>query len=871
MSVPPPSLVSEVRIYVERHKKRLLDTVTADDPTSGGEETGRAHAKMADGLLSSVFAVSRAVSPDDGGEVCLAAVGSYGRGAVALASDLDVRFLVEGAPDDVQALAERVLHPLWDGGLPVGHQVVSTRDVLELARTDLPTATSLLDLRPLGGTTRILADLVDQARAQLFGDGGVGAFVQRLGEEVSARHERFGGSVYLLEPDVRNGAGALRDLDVIGWAANARWGARDTQALVHLGVIVHREALELGLARSLFWRIRNRLHKAAGRRSDRLTFDFQERFAEELGYGQGGAAVERLMSDYYRLARVVSHVQEIVLTRARPQTSRRKPHEEVLSDDLLLFDGQVTFAHPEALDRDPANALRLFREAVVRKRPVFPFAREAVMRKASDPEWAAQLRKSKDAVGLFFELLLHGGETPFGARTAIGELHEVGLVVALVHEFAPVVGRVHHDVYHVYTVDVHSVAAVDRLHALARGDAAEEFPLACRLAADVSRPRVLYLATLLHDVGKDIGGKNHAERGAQMVENEIGPRLLLSPQETADVAHLVRVHLSMYQKATRRDVDDPATIEDFLGDVRGTEQLRELFLLTVADLSTTSPTALTSWKSKLLEELYRASERVLSGSSKDANVEEIREETVRRLGATPAAREHLAALPTRYLLSNDPSSIAWHMEAVAAAERPVARIRKSDHDTHELVVVAPDRPGLLAAIAASIVAARLEVHAAQIHTRRRPDGTIEALDLFWVRGPGADERQIPHTERMIARELGLVLAGKKSAADVAAMRGRASWAERPTPAVETTVSVDDRGSHEHGILEVITRDRPGVLFALASSISDLGLSISLAKINTEGTRVADVFYVTAADGTKVPLRGDLERIRGEVERRLAAL
>ncbi len=870
VSIPPPSVGSEVRAYLTRTKRRLFELVREDDPTSGGEEIGREYARSLDELLSSLFVAACAVCPGAPAP-CLAAVGSYGRGSLGLASDVDVRFLVDGDASAAQELAERILHPLWDGGLPVGHQVMTLDDALGLARDDLATATSLLDLRPIAGPQRSLEVLVARARAQLFGDAGIGAFVDRLAAEVSARRERFGGSVYLLEPDVRNGAGALRDLDAIGWVASARWAAKDLQALVRLGVVVGREAHELTQATSLFLRVRNRLHKATGRRVDRLTFDFQERFAIELGYGEGGAAVERLMSDYYRLARAVTHVQEIVLARARPQTSRRKPHEEPIGGGLLVFDGQLTFAQPDVLERDPAAALRLFREAIARRRPILPFAREAVMRRARDPEWAAALRGAPDVPALFFELLIHGGETPFGGRTAIGELHDAEVLVALIHEFSPVIGRVHHDVYHTYTVDVHSVAAVDRLHSLARGDEADAFPLACRLAADVSRPRVLYLATLLHDVGKDIGGKDHAARGAELIEREIGPRLGLSPQEITDVAHLVRVHLAMYQKATRRDLDDPATLDDFLLDVRGLEQLRELYLLTVVDVSTTSPTALTSWKAKLLEELYRLTERALTGTARDAHVEEKRAEVLGLLGATDRARAHLDSLPTRYLLSNDVPSIAWHLDAMAAPDRPLVRLRRSDHDTHELLVIAPDRAGLLAAISAAIVAARLEVHAAQIHPCRRADGATEALDLFRVRGPGTDERQIPLTERLIARELGLVLSGKKTAAEVAGARGRGGAPGRATPPVETRVSVDDHGSLEHGILEVITRDRPGVLFALASAIAELDLSISLAKINTEGTRVADVFYVTTRDGKKAPLTGDLPRIRATIERRLALL
>jgi [protein-PII] uridylyltransferase len=434
------------------------------------------------------------------------------------------------------------------------------------------------------------------------------------------------------------------------------------------------------------------------------------------------------------------------------------------------------------------------------------------------------------------------------------------------------VGRVHHDVYHVYTVDVHSVAAVDRLRALARGDLAEEHALACRLAAEISRPVVLYLATLLHDVGKAIGGKDHAIRGADMAVT-IGERLGLDAGDVDQIQHLVRTHLLMYHVATRRDLDDPQAILEFLRDVRGRENLRELYLLTVADLSTTSPTAMTSWKARLLDELYRAADRQLAGSAApsydEAHALAVEEAVLARVdaGATADARRFLRSMPERYLLANAPDAIAAHLEVAKRAEggEPAVALRPLPHgDVSELCVVAPDRPGLLAQITAAIVAARLEVHAAQIHSHPAFGGGEEAVDLFWVRGPGVDSRQVPHTLRMLERDLGAMMRGERTAQTILEGRGRGAFSSRPTPAVETQVSIDDRAVAGQGIIEVLTRDRAGVLHTLAQTLHDLGLSISLAKINTEGTRVADVFYVTDATGSHAPIGARADEIRASI-------
>ena len=875
-TAPPSALLGEVKDYVARHYGALSSAIEEQDPRSGGELLGVRHAKIADGLLRSLFAAADAAvkKPKRRLALALGAVGSYGRGAVALRSDLDVRFvLASGDKDDASPVAEAMLYPLWDAGLTIGHQIVTTDELLDLARDDLPSATSILDWRHLAGDVRVSDELCRRARERTFGDGAIATFLDRLDAEVAGRHGRFGGSVYLLEPDVKNGAGGLRDVDVFGWAAAARWGGGSLADLVRLGVVVQREATRVTEARELLWRIRNRLHLAAGRRADRLTFEQQERLATTLGYGDGGAAVEALMSDYYRAARAVTQLSEIVLRRAKPIVHRRKPHEEDLGRGLRSFDGHVTLADVGELAREPALAFRLFHEAVVRGRPVFPFARDAVARATEDPAFAESLRASPEAAQLFVELATTAQETKLFRRSVLGELHDVGLLTAMVPEFSPVVGRVHHDVYHVYTVDVHSVAAVDRLRALARGDLADEHPLACRLAAETSRPVVLYLATLLHDVGKAIGGKDHAIRGADMVI-AIGERLGLAPADVDQIQHLVRTHLSMYHVATRRDLDDPSTIEEFLRDVRGRENLRELYLLTVADLSTTSPTAMTSWKARLLDELYLAGDRFLAGSRApthdEARAKEIQAAVLALVPAeaTARAKQFLAGMPERYLLANAPDAIASHVEVAerAASGQPAVALRPlvGHGEVSELCVIAADRPGLLAQITAAIVAARLEVHAAQIHSHAREDGTSEAVDLFWVRGPGIDARQVPHTLRHLERDLGAMMRGERSAQAILEGRGRGGLGARATPRVDTQVSIDDRAVPGQGIIEVLTRDRPGVLYALAQTLHDLALGISLAKINTEGSRVADVFYVTDDGGTNVPLHARADEIRAKI-------
>jgi [protein-PII] uridylyltransferase len=910
-SAQAAQLVSEIKTYLARHQGSLGGLVADHDPALSGEALGERNARAADGLLRSLFA---AASSQVWGTrrrrpaVVLAAVGSYGRGAVALKSDLDVRFLSAGPPDEVAALAEAMLYPLWDGGLSVGHQIVSPEELIELARTDLPTATSLLDWRHIAGEEQLSSSLVSRARKALF-DGSAGAaFVARLVDETAARHERYGGSVYLLEPDVKNGAGGLRDLDVALWVCRARWGERSLGDLVGRGVLLEREAAQIAHARELLWRIRNRLHLAANRRADRLTFDLQERVAVALGYlapatrrlasqphgalgvaagadGADGAdalheaacsaAVEAFMSDYYRNARAIARVREVLVNRARPLPRARR--EQPVEGGFRLVDGQLTLADESALEADPSLALRLVAEAIARQVGVEPFAREAVCRAAEDPSFAARLRASREAARLFVLLCTSAAETRFLGRSVLEELHDLGLLVAMIPEFSPAVGRVHHDVYHVYTVDVHSVAAVDRLRALVRGDLTAEHPLACRLAAEISQPEVLYLATLLHDVGKAIGGTGHAARGAEMAL-AIGQRLGLPAGHTDQVAHLVRTHLDMYHVATGRDLDDPAALDAFLASVWGRENLRELYLLTVADLSTTSPTAMTSWKAKLLDELYLSAEARLLGQARhgldEVRVEQAAREALALSGGTAPAQAFIGSMSDRYLLSNLPQAIAAHSAVAerAAASGAALSLTAAGHaGVAELCVAATDRPGLLASIAAAIVACGLEVQAAQIHSRPLPDGTIQAVDLFWVKGRLPDARAAASVARHLEKALGAFLRSERPVSSALAARGSSPWASRHSPPVQTAISVDDRASPTHGILEVVTRDRPGVLCALALALHELGLSIALAKINTEGTRVADVFYLTDGLGQKRDLLPIAAQLRQKIVAALGLL
>jgi [protein-PII] uridylyltransferase len=896
-----------LRAYLDQHRGELAAMLAR--PGSGGMALARRHADIADDLLKRLYSASAAHAETET-SLLMGAVGGYGRQLLGMKSDLDVCFVTAEGPDAVLPLVEAILYPLWDAGLNVGHQIVGIADVVADAMNDLPTATELLDFRPLSGNMSLLRVVQESLSAGLFCDAKLATFIARLEEHASARHDHFGDSVYLLEPDVKNGTGGLRDLDLALWAARARFGSGDLKQLRELDLLTSEQLSDALRALDFVWTVRNHLHHNAGRRVDRLTFGEQESVARALGYGERikgepeselqrtGEMVETFMSDYYRHARVITQTRDRILGRAKRRVPSMRPIEQPLGEDFVICEGRLGLTDPESLLRgEPSLALRIYAAAVARDMQLLGRTRDAIASASRDARFCQQLRDSREAAQLFVKLVCTCRSVSFPSGSILAELHDVGLLLALIPEFAPVVGRVHHDLYHVYTVDVHSIAAVDRLRTLTRGDQAALHPLPCRLAAELARPRVLFLATLLHDIGKVLGGHDHAQRGADMAR-PILERLGLANDEIEDACHLVLKHLAMYVAAARRDLADPATLAEFVREVRGREGLRELYLLTIADVSTTSPTSMTKWKASMLDGLLHACDAALAGADAgyESRVAEVRAKVralwMQQATASRAAgqsidpgalEQYLGSMPERYLLSNPAREIAAHATlAIGPRESPVsfALVPSHHEDVVELCVVtegrssaglcvvAGDRPGLLAAISAAISASRLEIQAAQVNSRPLPSGDFQAVDLFWVRGDAGD---LSLKLDKFQHDLNAVVAGHVAPGSLVKVARSGRWSSRPTPAVFTEIVFDHRGSAEHTIIEVLTQDRPALLFSLAQALHTLGISIGVAKISTEGTRAIDVFYVTEADGTKLHPGERSEQTRQTLLQALTAL
>jgi [protein-PII] uridylyltransferase len=872
-----PTLGTTCSGYLGGYRRAFEDAVRRGDP---GVVTARAHARALDGLLSALYcaadAATRALGNEPRGRVALVAVGGYGRFTLGLNSDVDVVFLCDDSDDPfVAALAEGLLYPLWDLGVDIGHAVRSVDETLRLAREDIRTTTTLIDFRRVAGSGSLLDELERGAREQVF-EPHLTEFLSALEQDTASRHRRFGGSLYLLEPDVKQGRGGLRDLDVAEWAARARWGARNEQDYVRTGALLAREVRELEDAREMLWRVRNLLHLRAGRQQDRLTFGDQEDIAHELGFVDGvSLAVEQFMQAYYRHARIVALTAERMLERARPRN--RASTFRKLAHGIILADGAATLENPQRLEDDPALAFRFYRQAIRHRKCPDHTALDAIARIATDKRWRLRLQDSEEATQIFLDLLKNVDELDMRQSSAIAELYEAGLVSAMIPEFDPLLGRVYHDVFHVYTADVHALKALETLQQLTRGDSRVR-SLASRLAAEAPRRLPLFIAVLLHSLGR-IRGRNQEEAGARMAES-IAVRLGLSVVDAQHVGWLVKNQNELYKWATQRDLHDPQALRDVVALVETPERLRDLFLCTVAIVSTINPKAMTTWKARALEDLYLSAlaELEMEGASDRAEDRVVEVKLQAMVGfAGDARRDELQGfideMPDRYFLANPVDVVRRHARIARDRDEGAVTVRVGPgitEDVEEVVVVSEDRAGLLADLTAVFAAHDLSIITAEIYTRRRASGN-EAFDVFTVR-TGANTAPVELLANALQNDVTRRITNRVSAQDLIARQSTPPpWSVRPGPEVPTQISVDNNASLHYTVVDVFTRDRNGLLHEIARTFHELGLSIAVSKVNTEGQSVADVFYVSDENGNKIRDYQRLKRIQSVLYERILAL
>jgi [protein-PII] uridylyltransferase len=811
--------------------------------------------------------------------VALLALGGYGRKELAPYSDLDLLVLHEKRDPGpfVKEASERFLYGLWDLRLEVGYGIRDVHACDELAASDHTARTALLDLRHLHGDRALYQEL---ERDQLHGlsQAKVDAFIADKTKEARERREKFGDSIYLLEPNLKQSEGGLRDLQIGLWAARARFKVAGITELLARALLPEQEVRDLRRARDFVWRIRNQLHYLTGRKTDQITFDLPPQVAAFMGYGDGDAAAEDFMRHYYLAAKTILVASDALVDRclepARAKPWRRAdalasrkgaestapvPDARLLpGGEFKVFRGRLTVADRDILRRSPASLVRLFATADREGLDLYPFARDVAAQAAAEfpPEGASDPELNQELLSMF---------TRPGTRGRfLGTMHEVGVLERVLPEFARVTARRQIDLYHVYTVDVHSLFAVRRLFALRTGDLQVEglTPLLQGLA----RPLGLYLGTLFHDIGKG-SGKDHSTRGAEIAAAAC-VRMGIDPADAADIEWLVAKHLRMANIAQRRDLSDPDLIHSFADEVGTVDRLDKLYLMTYADIATVGPKTWTDWKGRLLRDLYEKTRAVLAAGGERGRVIPGTHEAQGRASVAAALdARHVAlverdrfvsAMPARYFLTELPAQAPRHLRLLEMGRRmPLAAVvrHRPSLGHSDLALTASDRAGLLALVAGVLAAHRIDIQHAEVFSTPADEalGWIagRALDLFELRGPEGGALD-PVRWRAARADLQRVLEGEVGLEELMARRLKASpLPAKPLPRVATKVVIDNESARHHSVIDVFTADRVGLLHTLSRTFFDLGLTVDLARITTEGHRAADAFYVRTRDGRRV--------------------
>ncbi len=663
-----------------------------------------------------------------GTSMALVATGGWARREMAPYSDIDFIVLHDRDEAAAKRISDRLLYPLWDEKLAIGHAIREPRAAAKLAKTDLATATALLDARHIAGDRRLTSEMMRATLGVLAPGGNPNELIGALAAENKARHDRFGAAIYVLEPNLKQGIGALRDLSTALWAATIRWHAPTADQdpkpadelianLVAMGHLTRRQADVLANARDFQLRLRTLVQLTAKRRFDQLTFEIQEAIAPALISSEAlvregdvrpavAPAVEALMQQYYVHARGVVQVAERLLEAARVP-GRKRPKVVRVDDSFVRLDREIAIEHPQRLVERPREMVRLFRVAVAQDLTVDGHTRELIAETiARDP---APLAADPIAAGLLLEALCDLRDRAQPAAFEI--MHQLGILSALLPGWAPCTARVQHDLYHVYTVDQHQLYALAMQKRLARGELPEH-ALATELWPQVTRPGPLLLATLLHDVGKPLG-KGHAEKGA-VIAGTVARSLGMSEADVELAEFLVRQHLTMSHLSQRRDLSDPETIARFAERVGTEERLVALYLLTLCDTAMTAPDNLSAWKDGLLRDLMIRTRAQLRGGAPDEVVAEpsARTNVMQLVGVDEAAI--VDGIDPRLLTQLTPRQAARHVKLVAATVGKQPRIGIEVHcfpmkGHSELAIVAPDEPGVLAAIAGALTANRVDV------------------------------------------------------------------------------------------------------------------------------------------------------------------
>ncbi len=851
------NLVAELQ-NLHKSGREMLRQAFLAEPLAA-HRLNKSYTYLTDCIISCVWKITTRVlhpitSPNNLEHLSVLAVGGYGRGDMAPFSDIDLLFLSQNNLSSwTQNVIESMLYILWDLKLKVGHASRTVKECLSLGKEDFTIRTAMLELRYIEGDVKLSKELEDNLSSELF-RGTEKEFIDAKLRERDARHQKQGGQRYMVEPNVKEGKGGLRDLHSLFWIAKYVHRVKAISELVELGLFKSQEHKIFAAAEQFLLAVRSHLHLITNRASDQLTFDLQVEVAAVMGYEDksGRRAVEYFMQDYFRHATSVGDLTRIFLTfleathrKSEPLLQRIFGKKPTVKTGYIVVHNRISVKSPDHFITNPLNLLRLFEEALRTGLLIHPDAMRLVS--ANLHLFDDKLRHEKEAQRIFIDLMLKHGNP----ERALRRMNELGALAAFIPQFEPIVAMMQFNMYHSFTVDEHTIQCIGTLAQIERGELVEELPVASSILKKGPNRRVLYIALLVHDIGK--GRKeDHSILGAKIGRN-VAANLGLDQEEVNNIEWLVRYHLLMSDMAQKRDIADPRTVRDFAKAVQNTKRLDLLTVLTVCDIRAVGPTSWNNWKAALIRALYRQTARALETGLEDLNretrgseaksnlrtalsdwsKEDLKEETSRHYppywqGLHVTA--HVVFANLLQGLTNDEIRINLHPD--------------TDRDATRVCFALVDHPGVFSRLAGALALVGANVVDGRSYTSK--DGY--ATSAFWVQdinGHPYEASRLPRLRDII----GKTLRGEVLARDAIKDKDRLKKRERAFK-VPTSISFDNEGSEIFTIIEVDSRDRPGLLYDLARTMASANVYISSAVIATYGEQVVDSFYVKDMFGLK---------------------
>ncbi|MEE8366099.1 MAG: [protein-PII] uridylyltransferase [Gammaproteobacteria bacterium] len=802
----------------------------------------------------------------------LIAVGGYGRSELLPGSDIDLMILLDRKPNE--ALRQKLssfLTFLWDIGLEVGHSVRTIKDCVREGKADVTVMTNMIESRLVYGDEKLY-----QRFQQAIAPGKIWSsrkfFEAKLAEQHN-RHLRYNDTAYNLEPNIKEGPGGLRDIQIIGWVAKRHFGAKSLRELVDHEFLTETEYQLLSEGQNHLWKVRFALHRLAKRREDRLLFDYQNQLADEFGFtaGEHNLAIEQFMQQYYRTIMELERLNEMLLQIFREEILFTDAQKKItpINDRFVLRNTFIEVRHTEVFKLHPPALVELFLLISVHEQCEGVTA--STIRLVREHLYLVDeaFRNNDEVTRLFMQLM----SAPNGMTHQMRRMNSYGFLAAYIPAFSKITGRMQYDLFHAYTVDQHTIFVIRNLRRFALEKHEDEFPFCNLVYTELENPCLLYLAALFHDIAKG-RGIDHSIAGAEEA-TQFCLQHNLNRKETRFVSQLVRDHLLMSITAQRKDISDPDVVRNFARQLGSTDMLNYLYLLTVADIRSTNPGLWNNWKDALLKQLYNSTKQVIwRGIDNAPDIEEIiqenREAAFEVMTDLPYSPDQIIALcdqlPGDYFLRHHPLEIEWHVKTILGnpGKQTLVNIRQAKHTkTTKVFIYSDEFPYVFSQVTGTLGALGLSILNAEIFSTK--DNKV--MDTFIIQDQNNQAITDASTIRLIEESL------------IEALKSRTIYQGKSTKRTPRLLKVFDRPTEIHfeqdalnsrTIMEISARDMPGLLSIIANVIATLGINITHAKISTLGEKIDDIFYLTTPDGKHISDQSLLDQLKSSMIEALEA-